>query len=816
MKNQIKYNVLDNLKIKLNIDDNKFNISPEELFLMAARKNKKRSFLFVSNVLGKHIPVDPKLSILVGKLLGNEYMKKVFEMKSASTSDIVEVLNKRKDINEIYENTFNETFDLPEKTLFIGFAETATALAHSVFSSFKSNAYYIHTTREEILDYESPIKFEEEHSHATAHNLYPIDFDIIDSDSPIVFIDDEITTGKTTLNIIEAIHKKYPRKNYTIISILDWRKEEDKLLFKEMENRLNVTIETISLLTGNIEIQEDRLSNLEINNKVENINSKDPNIETVYLDLNSESFMRKTKKFEPYFEYSGRFGMDCTDNKILNEELKQKGHFLKTNIRKGKNTLCMGTGEFMYIPMVLSTYLGDGVKYQSTTRSPIYPFDKTNYGARNVFKFDSLEDKDIKNYFYNIPKGFYDEMFLFLEREFSKKKMESLVNVIKTLEIKNVNIVIFQGRSKTVNTEITPMGSYKKEDAVFLLKDISKLVEEQGNAFRELAIQSGVHYSEMLPIEYKPSDEYIELFYESLEKFKKDIAIYVGVVSEMIIKNRGKDIVLASLARAGTPIGVLIKRYIKFKYNLDVPHYSISIIRGKGLDENAIKYIILNHPNSKIQFVDGWTGKGAINTELNKTCCQLNKKMGVELNSDLAVIADPGYLVNTFGTRKDFLIPSACLNSTVSGLVSRTVLRDDLIGEDDFHGAKFYKELINEDLSNYYIDKISENFDETLEDVKREFEILENSNLEATLLGLEDVNNIKNEFNVKDINFIKPGIGETTRVLLRRIPWKILVKNDAKNIDHIIQLAKEKNIEVMEYDLKSYECCGIIKPVSDQ
>jgi len=40
----MKYNVLDNLKIKLSIDDNKFNISPKELFLMAARKNKKRSF----------------------------------------------------------------------------------------------------------------------------------------------------------------------------------------------------------------------------------------------------------------------------------------------------------------------------------------------------------------------------------------------------------------------------------------------------------------------------------------------------------------------------------------------------------------------------------------------------------------------------------------------------------------------------------------------------------------------------------------------------------------------------------------------------
>ncbi|WP_425447289.1 cysteine protease StiP family protein [Dethiothermospora halolimnae] len=367
-----------------------------------------------------------------------------------------------------------------------------------------------------------------------------------------------------------------------------------------------------------------------------------------------------------------------------------------------------------------------------------------------------------------------------------------------------------------VDYKINHIGSYKKDDVIFLLKDISQLIKEKGNKEREVAIQSGVHYSEMLPIEYKPSDRYIELFYKALEEFKKDIAIYVGVVSEMIIKNRGKDIVLVSLARAGTPVGILIKRYIKFKYNLDLPHYSISIIRGKGIDVNAIKYILLKHPHREIQFIDGWTGKGAINTELNKTCSELNEKMDIKLNSDLAVIADPGFLVKTFGTRKDFLIPSACLNSTVSGLVSRTVLRDDIIGEDDFHGAKFYKELINEDLSNYYIDKISEVYNKIVEDVKNQVKILENCNLEPTFVGLEDIKKIKNEFNIKDINFIKPGIGETTRVLLRRVPWKILIKKNAKNVGHIIQLAKEKNIQVVEYDLKSYESCGIIKSVEDK
>ena len=65
------------------------------------------------------------------------------------------------------------------------------------------------------------------------------------------------------------------------------------------------------------------------------------------------------------------------------------------------------------------------------------------------------------------------------------------------------------------------------------------------------------------------------------------------------------------------PIGILVKRYIKFKYSINLSHYGISIIRDKGIDENAVFWILKNHPKCEIQFIDGWTGKGMINTALN-------------------------------------------------------------------------------------------------------------------------------------------------------------------------------------------------------
>lgn len=357
-------------------------------------------------------------------------------------------------------------------------------------------------------------------------------------------------------------------------------------------------------------------------------------------------------------------------------------------------------------------------------------------------------------------------------------------------------------------------GTYSKDDVIFLLKDISNLIKEEGNKEREMKIQSGTHYSEMIPIEYNVSEKYLNLYYEKLKATKDKLAFAVGVMSEKIVKKNGFDVVLVSLARAGIPIGILAKRYLKEKHNMNLPHYSISIIRDKGIDMNAINHILKSHPNSKIQFIDGWTGKGTICKELDKACEDLKSKYNMKFDSTLAVLADPAGYSGLYGIREDFLIPSACLNSTVSGLISRTVLRKDIIGENDFHGAKYYKELKKHDESIKYLDTICDCFKNQYDNIEKEIKNWQKDII--TKLADEDVKIIKERYNVKDINFIKPGVGETTRVLLRRIPYKILVKDiNDKNLDHIFVLAKEKNVPIEEVPLKGYSCCGIIKNMKD-
>lgn len=346
--------------------------------------------------------------------------------------------------------------------------------------------------------------------------------------------------------------------------------------------------------------------------------------------------------------------------------------------------------------------------------------------------------------------------------------------------------------------------SYPLEDCIFVTKNVSGFVSEIDTESKENFIKNGIHYSEMLPKEYYPSDDYLELFYKTLRKSSVKIAEYVANVSECILKERGEDVILVSLARAGTPIGVLIKKYLQQIYGIHAPHYSISIIRGKGFDENAVAYIVNKHNSTNLQFIDGWTGKGVINGVLKQSVLDFREKYDVELNDELAVLADPSQSTSIYGTREDFLIPSACLNSIVSGLVSRTFHRGDLIGEMDYHGAKFYKEWESVDLSQYYVNEIAKHFG-SISPTKIEKGKIRNT-------GMKEVLKIKEKFGIKDVNHIKPGVGETTRVLLRRVPWKILVNDmENPNLEHILLLAKERNVPVEVYQEMNYSCIGLIK-----
>lgn len=355
-------------------------------------------------------------------------------------------------------------------------------------------------------------------------------------------------------------------------------------------------------------------------------------------------------------------------------------------------------------------------------------------------------------------------------------------------------------------------GSYAADEVRWLLKDLSHVPLEGDVALREKRIQAGVaHYAESLPVEFQPDAAYQELFHRVLAGSARRLAVAVGAVTDLVLAERGSDIVLVSLARAGTPVGILMRRWAQ-RHGLQLPHYAVSIVRDRGIDANAMRYLATHHDPASVVFVDGWTGKGAIARELDEALAQLAADGGPVFDPELAVLADPGSCVRTFGTRDDFLIASACLNSTVSGLVSRTVLNGELIGPADFHGAKFYAELADQDVSEVLLDAVSREFDAAAGEAANRRAAIEASDRTPTWSGWQSVEAVRAHYGISSVNFVKPGVGETTRVLLRRVPWRVLVRTpDDPEHEHIRVLADARDVPVEVVPDLAYSCMGLVK-----
>jgi len=357
-------------------------------------------------------------------------------------------------------------------------------------------------------------------------------------------------------------------------------------------------------------------------------------------------------------------------------------------------------------------------------------------------------------------------------------------------------------------------GSYAADDVRWLLQDLKDAALEAPAQERERAIQSGeANYAESLPIEYLPSAEYEALYHEALERSGRRLAVAVGVVADLAIAARGGAPVFVSLARAGTPIGILMRRWAKRVRGIDAPHYTMSIVRGVGLDQTALRWLAAHHDPASVIFVDGWTGKGAIARELTAALALFAETDGVVFGDELAVLADPGHCVTIHGTREDYLIPSACLNSTVSGLVSRTVFNRRLIAENEFHGAKFYTELAGSDVSRTFLDAVCGYFPEVGDDVAAGVAAAAAEDRTPSWIGWKAVERISEEYGIGDVNLVKPGVGETTRVLLRRVPWKVLVRADAVNdVAHVLLLAEQRGVAIEVVPDLPYSCVGLIRP----
>ncbi|MFJ1604080.1 phosphoribosyltransferase [Streptomyces sp. NPDC088253] len=768
---------------------------------LALRRNPRRAHLLVSNVLGKHVPQSPSVVYGHGFALG----RRVRELLGAEDARAAVVL---------------------------GYAETATGLGHSVADGV-GLAPYLHSTRRPVPGVDTAGGFEESHSHATSHLLLPENPDLLAGPGPLVLVDDEFSTGNTVLNTIRDLHARYPRDRYVVVALVDMRSAADLGRLAEFATEIGARVDLVAAARGTVNLPEGVLekgqalvAEHETTERREPAGSRREHPGATRVELGWPRGLPD----------GGRHGFTPGHRIRLDAALPAMAARVADALPDGaRRVLVLGFEELMYAPLRLARELEQvvsaEVRYSTTTRSPVLALDDPGYAIRTRLVFPAHDDPDDgpgERYAYNVAGAGFDAVVAVVDSAADTPGLHAPDGLLARLADHTPSVLLavvpsyVPARPSTERPSMLPeplrgpaFSSYAPDEVGWLLQDLSDVTLEAPTEEREEAIQSGgAHYAESLPVEYQPSPQYQELFQTALGTSAARIAQAVGAVTELVLAERSPRPVLVSLARAGTPVGVLMRRWAQHRHGLDLPHYAVSIVRGRGIDANALRWLAAHHDPADVVFVDGWTGKGAITRELTEAVREFESAEGITgFDPEIAVLADPGSCVRTYGTREDFLIPSACLNSTVSGLISRTVLRSDLVGEYDFHGAKFYRELAGSDVSVDFLDAVAAHFPDVADAACAQAKELLAADRTPTWEGWAAVERISEEYEIHDVNLVKPGVGETTRVLLRRVPWKILARAGAgADLDHVRLLAQQRGVPVEEVDELPYTCVGLIHP----
>jgi len=356
-------------------------------------------------------------------------------------------------------------------------------------------------------------------------------------------------------------------------------------------------------------------------------------------------------------------------------------------------------------------------------------------------------------------------------------------------------------------------GSYRSDDVSFLLKPLA-LHDFVDVPHKEFLIQSGQkHYSEMLSPESLPSERYLNVFRQACELNFDRMARDCMALAALIAARRDGPVTLVSLARAGTPVGVVLKHLLTGVLGRAAAHYSVSIIRDRGIDQVALEHILAaGHAPESIVFVDGWTGKGVISRELAAAIAEFNTRRGTAIDGGLYVLSDLAGTAACAASCDDYLIPSSILNATVSGLVSRSIL-NEAIGPGDFHGCVYYQQFEAHDQSQRFADELVARA--TALGVPQGAQAPMDKDA-AAAVSRQYMQNALAQHGISDVNMVKPGIGEATRVLLRRSPRLLIVRDPASpEVAHLLLLAQEKNIPVATDAGLPYHAVSLIRSALD-
>jgi len=326
----------------------------ENLCGFGSRRSRRRGFVFVSKVLGKHWPVRPRhfqdcCDRLAAKLTG-----------------------------------------ISEPAVMVAMAETATGLGHGIFESLlnqspRTDLLFLHGTRYK-LSHDPLLTFDESHSHASRHWLYGPDDDddrrLFHSATTLIIVDDEMTTGSTAANLALAYRRLNPQlRRVVLVCLTDWM---DSAARTAVTSRIGVETEFVHLLRGQF--------------------SFDPNHDfdpgpPVQVDGDDR---------DKSFCLPVNFGRRGLRSRL---ELNEPSLAEAARLKPGSRLLVLGTGEFHYPAFRLARWLEDqgwDVHFQSTTRSPLM----VDADLTSALEFVDNYHEQIPNFLYNFTMRAYDQVLI--------------------------------------------------------------------------------------------------------------------------------------------------------------------------------------------------------------------------------------------------------------------------------------------------------------------------------------------------------------------------------------------------------------------
>lgn len=361
--------------------------SESDLVKIAKRENNnKRKYLVVNPLQGKHIPVSP-----------------------------IETLSLFRQLSSLLAGQYDK-----DSTLVIGFAETATAIGACV--AIELGMQYVQTTRECLREADY-LFFTESHSHATEQKLVKDGIEEAISQGKfkqVIFVEDEVTTGNTILDLIGAVEKEWSSKlQYSVASLLNGMDSEALVRFKSHGIRVHYLVKTDH--SGYEAIATEYHGDGYYH---------DLNCEVCSVECISVQCGINTRKLSSSVDYQ----VVC--NFFWNS--------MKNRVLPDRSTLVLGTEEFMYPALYVAKKIEDlagaTVKFHATTRSPIAVSIEKEYPLHERWELVSLYEKGRKTFVYDLNK--YDQVFILTDAEEPVAEgIYSLVNALVSCGNKNIMLV---------------------------------------------------------------------------------------------------------------------------------------------------------------------------------------------------------------------------------------------------------------------------------------------------------------------------------------------------------------------------------------